>query len=109
MRQTETSNGKRDTSSGDLRLIYIFIWDLFSYLATVSIKDQSKSKEYYRIEWIIALIRLGAIPYTDACVKTAAGNRRLNELQPEDFLHGWKTLHDDFGYPLPRYHAMHDS
>ena len=100
MSQTETTNGKRDTSSGDLKEIYMFIRDLFSYLSRVSIKAQSKNKDNYRIEWILALIRLGAIPYPDACVETAAGYRRLYDLQPEDFLHDWKTLHDYFGYPL---------
>jgi hypothetical protein len=72
MSQTETTNGKRDTSSGDLKEIYMFICDLFSYLSRVSIKAQSKNKDNYQIKWILALIRLGAIPYPDSCVETAA-------------------------------------
>ncbi len=87
MSQAETTNGKRDTSSGDLKEIYMFIRGLFSYLSRVSIKRQSKNKDNYRIDWIFALICLGAIPYPDACVKTAAGYRSLYDLQPEDFLH----------------------
>jgi hypothetical protein len=111
MSQTESTNGKRDTSSRDLKEMYTFIRDLFSHLARVFTKDKSKKKENYRIEWILALIRLGAIPYPDACVETAAGYRRLYDLQPEDFLHDWKTLHDYFRVRLSsiRYYATHDS
>jgi hypothetical protein len=84
MSQTETqaTNGKRDTSSGDLKEIYMFIRDLFSHLSRVSIKGQSKNKDNYRIAWILALICLGAITYPDACVETAAGFRRMYDLQP---------------------------
>jgi hypothetical protein len=98
--EPETTHGKRDISSGDLKEIYMFIRDLFSNLSRVSMKGQSKNKDNYRIEWILALKRLGAIPYPDACVETAAGYRRLYDLQPEDFLHDGKPLHDYFGYPL---------
>jgi hypothetical protein len=100
MSQTETTDGKRDTSSGDLKEIYMCIRDLFSSLSRVSIKGRSKNKDKYRIEWILVLIRLGAIPCPDACVETAAGYRRLYGLPPEDFLHDWKTLRDYFGCPL---------
>jgi hypothetical protein len=85
MSQTETTNGKRDTSSGDLTESYMFIRDLFSYLSRVSVKGQSKNKDNYQIEWILALIRLWAIPYIDTCVETVAGYRRLYDLQPETF------------------------
>jgi hypothetical protein len=78
----------------------MFIRDLFSHRARVSVKDQSKKKENCRIDWILALKHLGAIPYLDACVETAAGYRRLYDLRPEDFLHDGKTLDDYFGYPL---------
>jgi hypothetical protein len=79
----------------------MFVLDLFSYLARVSIKDLSKNKGNHLIEWILALIRLGAISYPDACVKTAAGYRRLYDLQPEDFLHNWVTLLDYFRLWIP--------
>jgi hypothetical protein len=75
--ETETTISKRDTSSGDLKEIYMFIWDLFSHLArnikTRSIQEQGKLPDQ---KWILALVHLGAIPYPDACVETAAGYRR---------------------------------
>jgi hypothetical protein len=85
----------------------MFIWDLFSHLARIiSKQDQSKNKENYQIKWILALVHLGTIPYSDTCVETAAGYRRLYDLKPEDFLHDWKTLYDYFGYALSDYHLL---
>jgi hypothetical protein len=50
------------------------------------------------MEWLLKLIRLGAISKPEACVGATAGFRKLYYLHPEDFLHEWETLRDYFGY-----------
>jgi hypothetical protein len=85
MSQIKTFNGKRETSSGDLYEIYMFLWNLVTIISRSLLKDRSKNKENHRMEWILRLILSGAIPNPEACVKTAAGYRRLYDCNRKIF------------------------
>jgi hypothetical protein len=71
MIKTEISNGKRDTSSGDLKEIYMFLRDFFASTSRSSLKDPSKNRENHWMEWILTLIRREEIPNPacEACLK----------------------------------------